>query len=234
MMKLGKTLAVGVMLSLAACGGGDAGKMTKIKDEICACKDLQCVSKVEKDNEDFKKSMMEKFKDVKDPKDLPKDLMEAVMEIDECRRKIRKDEREKARGDKSDKSDKGDKSEDRASMKSDRKSGKKADEDKVDDKKTDDAKGDDTKAASGGGDASGVMKEMLAIYSEYKDKVCACKELMCTVGLTKEMGEKATKLSGEMMKLAGKVPSAADAAITQEITAATQAAGECVKKLAGS
>ncbi|MBX3157022.1 MAG: hypothetical protein KF773_13690 [Deltaproteobacteria bacterium] len=96
---LGKVCAIGLVLALGACGSGDAGKMKKVKDDICACKDMDCVKKVEKDNEDLKKSMMEKFKDAKGPEDLPKDLVEIVEEMDQCRRKIRKEERENKKGD---------------------------------------------------------------------------------------------------------------------------------------
>jgi LPXTG-motif cell wall-anchored protein len=122
-MTLGKAFAIGLVLSLSACGSDDAGKMKKIRDEVCACKDMDCVKKVEKENEEFQKSMMAKFKDAKGPEDIPKDLLEIGNEIKECRRKIRREERDSKKDD------------DRPSMKKSKSDEPKAEEKKAEEKK---------------------------------------------------------------------------------------------------
>lgn len=86
-------LTLAFVVLLAACGGGDKAKLTKIKDDICACPDMACVKKVEADAEKFVDEMKKKY--TKDS-DIPKDLMEVGEELDKCEQKIRKAEEEKA------------------------------------------------------------------------------------------------------------------------------------------
>src|SRR6476659_5379892 len=74
------TVALG-MVGLAACGGGDKGKMKKMKDAMCACKDAACVDKVQKDYADFMKSMEEKYKGDKKPDE---DMMKIGEEMAKC------------------------------------------------------------------------------------------------------------------------------------------------------
>jgi hypothetical protein len=89
-------IAIGLALGVAACGGGDKGKMNKIKDDMCACKDRACVDKVEKDNEAFVKSLGEKYKD---EKDVPKDLLAIGEEIDKCEHAAKEAEDKAKEGD---------------------------------------------------------------------------------------------------------------------------------------
>ncbi len=75
---------------VAACGGGgEAGKMQKLKDEACACKDKDCYDKVKSKWDDMENDLQKKY-----PKknDAPKDLQEAYKKnrkaMRECRDKL--------------------------------------------------------------------------------------------------------------------------------------------------
>ncbi|HTJ42159.1 MAG TPA: hypothetical protein VL463_08685 [Kofleriaceae bacterium] len=74
-------IAVGALGLMAACGGGDKGKMKKMKEAMCACKDAACVDKVQKDYADFMKSMEEKYKGDKKPDE---DMMKIGEEMAKC------------------------------------------------------------------------------------------------------------------------------------------------------
>src|ERR1700690_1146125 len=74
------------LIALAACGGGDKAKMTKLKDSMCACKDAACADGVMKDAEAFMKSLGDKYKD---EKDVPKDLIAIGEDIDKCEKSAR-------------------------------------------------------------------------------------------------------------------------------------------------
>ena len=69
------------MVGLTACGGGDKGKMKKMKEAMCACKDAACVDKVQKDYADFMKSMEDKYKGDKKPDE---DMMKIGEEMAKC------------------------------------------------------------------------------------------------------------------------------------------------------
>ncbi len=81
MKKLGMVIAVGALGFIAACGGGDKGKMKKMKEAMCACKDAACVDKVNKDYADFMKSMEDKYKGDKKPDE---DMMKIGEEMAKC------------------------------------------------------------------------------------------------------------------------------------------------------
>jgi hypothetical protein len=81
MKKIGMAIAIGALGLMAACGGGDKGKMKKMKDAMCACKDAACVDKVQKDYADFMKSMEEKYKGDKKPDE---DMMKIGEDMAKC------------------------------------------------------------------------------------------------------------------------------------------------------
>ena len=45
-MKRIEIVVVGAVLLFAACGGGDKAKLNGFKDRMCACKDSDCIKKV--------------------------------------------------------------------------------------------------------------------------------------------------------------------------------------------
>jgi hypothetical protein len=53
-----KTMLMFVMV-LGACGGGDIDKLSKLKDEACACKDKACAEAVNKKMDQTMESMKE-------------------------------------------------------------------------------------------------------------------------------------------------------------------------------
>jgi hypothetical protein len=79
-----KMTAIALVLGLGglvACGGGDSAKAKKLKDDMCECKDQKCVDDLEKQADEFSKSLKDKYKS-KD--DVPKDLMESYEGFKKC------------------------------------------------------------------------------------------------------------------------------------------------------
>ena len=59
MKKIIIALVLPFSLSIAACGGGDSstvGKLGKLADEMCACKNAECADKVDAKIKDLKKT----------------------------------------------------------------------------------------------------------------------------------------------------------------------------------
>jgi hypothetical protein len=73
-------------LGVAACGGGESGEMSKLKDEACACKDMDCYDKVKGKWKDMEEKLEKKY-----PKkdDAPKDMQEAYKKNRKAMRKCR-------------------------------------------------------------------------------------------------------------------------------------------------
>ena len=68
-------------LLLGACGGGSAGKLEKLKDEACACKDKACAEAVDKKLE----AEIEKLSSKGEPDDATKKkIVEVMLEAGEC------------------------------------------------------------------------------------------------------------------------------------------------------
>ena len=83
-LRSGAVLAM--VLGLGACGGkaGEAiGEMKKIKTEMCACKDADCVKKVSEKME----AMSKKHAETKASEAQVKEAMKVMGEITECAQK---------------------------------------------------------------------------------------------------------------------------------------------------
>jgi hypothetical protein len=71
-------LLVSFSVFAAACGSGDLGKLTKLKDQACACKDKACADAVNK-------QMDEAMQGMKEPSaDEAKKFMEVMTEAGTC------------------------------------------------------------------------------------------------------------------------------------------------------
>lgn len=84
-MKTFKTLVCSLGLAgfvfASGCGSDPVKEMEKIKKEVCACEDMECVKKAEA-----------KMKDIKEPKEPSeeqiKKALEIMMEMEKCKEKI--------------------------------------------------------------------------------------------------------------------------------------------------
>ena len=81
---------IGMILSLAmfaACGGGDAGELGKLKDEACACKDKACGEAV---NKKLDAAIEKMGKDGKEPDEATQaKIMSVMMEAGQCLAKLK-------------------------------------------------------------------------------------------------------------------------------------------------
>jgi hypothetical protein len=89
-MKSLKTIAFTVGLSgmflLGACGDGTLDKLKSAKDELCACKDKECLEKVEKK---LQESITEKdLEKIMKDESLAKEFAKIGEEGNKCRQKI--------------------------------------------------------------------------------------------------------------------------------------------------
>ena len=80
-------LALSGILSVgAACGGDDmVSDAKKLVDEMCACKDAECLAKVEAKGDEMKK----KYSDQKPSEDQMKELMAIAGKATECEARIK-------------------------------------------------------------------------------------------------------------------------------------------------
>jgi len=82
-------LATSLTLVLGACGGGSTGKLEKLKDEACACKDKACGDEVNKKldaaMEDLEKEYGGKEPDEKDAAK----IMGIMLEAGQCLQKLK-------------------------------------------------------------------------------------------------------------------------------------------------
>ncbi|MFT3698582.1 MAG: hypothetical protein QM831_35885 [Kofleriaceae bacterium] len=78
-----KKLLLITTMMFAACGGGDVGKLKKLADDACACKDKACADKVNKEMDEVVNGMK------KEPSEAEaKDLMEAMTKAGVCLAKL--------------------------------------------------------------------------------------------------------------------------------------------------
>ncbi len=89
-----KILIAVAMLGLAGgCGGSAAddllGKMKGIKNKTCACKDMACVEKVEKEGMEWMMKNADKFKNVKPSKSQDAEADKLDDEMDACKAKLK-------------------------------------------------------------------------------------------------------------------------------------------------
>lgn len=88
-----KILFVVASLALATgCGGSAAdeivGKFRSTKNEICKCKDMACVDKVEKDFMAWMMKNADKFKNVKPSKGQEEEVEKLEKEQEACKEKL--------------------------------------------------------------------------------------------------------------------------------------------------
>ena len=89
-------IATGVLFAFTACSKSKwdqaASAAEGFRDKMCACKDKACTEQVRKDEKDWQKAHEDMFKDIKDPKDIPKDFMEKMDKVEkeerDCRHKF--------------------------------------------------------------------------------------------------------------------------------------------------
>lgn len=78
-----KLVLITILGLAAACGGGDVGKLKKLSDEACACKDKACADKVNKEMDEVINGMK------KEPSESEaKTLMESMAKAGECIAKL--------------------------------------------------------------------------------------------------------------------------------------------------
>ena len=87
MKKLTFAVSAALSLALAACGGKPGeefvGKLSKLKDEMCACKDKACAEKVSKEMSDW----AEKASKTKASKEQEEEAMKIALEMASCQAK---------------------------------------------------------------------------------------------------------------------------------------------------
>ncbi|MBS1122349.1 MAG: hypothetical protein H6Q90_4577 [Deltaproteobacteria bacterium] len=86
-----KYLALALSLSfVAACGkGAGVDKITKLKDEACACKDKACGDKVNKQLDDAMEQMAKDMGDKQPDEATTKALMAAMLDAGQCISKLK-------------------------------------------------------------------------------------------------------------------------------------------------
>ncbi len=71
-------------LLLGACGGGSAGKLEKLKDEACACKDKACATEVNKKLDAAMEDMVKEYGNKEPDEATQKKLGGIMMEAGLC------------------------------------------------------------------------------------------------------------------------------------------------------
>lgn len=78
---------MGLVFALGACGN-DGDKFAEIADEACACKDMECINKVEDKWDKLESEMRKKYKDKEPDESVKKAYKKAEDKAEKCVEKL--------------------------------------------------------------------------------------------------------------------------------------------------